>query len=487
MIIRFLYKIGLNGRSTLFKGVSVFVGLFFSAVVNAGDYYVDNAVSVSGDGTISSPFQAIQEGIDVLGPGDRLLIRGDTTGQVYSETLSFSVSGNASQVITMRAYENEKVILTGSSGSRFNIREDYWTIENLIIDQANISADAIRINGNNIIFRNLEIRNGRREGIAIQVASFITIEDSYIHDFMRIESGVRIDAHCIIIETDRSPNITNIKILRNTIERCSGDGIQIFGTTGQDISEYAKNVEIIGNTFIDGTAAQSNLTENALDFKAGDTVLVKDNVMRGYTNNKTVVVQKGCRNITFEGNTISDGDRGIEMRQEGGTDFIQLNNSIKNNLIYNIASYALGFDGVKNISVVNNTLVNIAGSSFRFESTLGTSTPSVDGGIIKNNLVYQSGSPGVKDAFSNLDIAFNGWFQASAGDLSQASDTTGTNPLFVDEATDDYRLQALSLAVNAGVDVGASFFESAPDLGAFEYNPGGDTTPPDPPTGISVE
>lgn len=154
--------------------------------------------------------------------------------------------------------------------------------------------------------------------------------------------------------------------------------------------------------------------------------------MRSYTNNKTIVVQHGSRNITIAGNTISDGNRGIEMRQEGRAAFIQLNNSIK------------------------------------------------------NNLVYQSSSPSIKDAFSNLDIEYNGWFQSSAGALGQDSDTTGSNPLFVDEATDDYRLQVLSPAVNAGVDVGTVFFESAPDLGAFEYNPGGDTTPPNAPTSLSV-
>ena len=144
--------------------------------------------------------------------------------------------------------------------------------------------------------------------------------------------------------------------------------------------------------------------------------------MRGYTNNKTIVVQKGCRNIAIESNTISDGDRGIEMRQEGGPAFIQLKNSIKKNLIYDMPSYALKFDGVKDITVVNNTLVNIGGNSLLFEGL------SADGGIIKNNLVYQSGATRVKAAYSNLDISYNGWFQASAGDLRHASDTTGATP-----------------------------------------------------------
>lgn len=150
------------------------------------------------------------------------------------------------------------------------------------------------------------------------------------------------------------------------------------------------------------------------------------------------------------------------MRQEGGKDFIQLNNMIKNNVIYNMLGYALKFDGVENITVVNNTLSNIGGNSFRFEGL------SAKGGVIKNNLVYQSGSPRIKDAFSNLNIAYNGWFQASAGGLSHTRDTIDSDPLFIDESINDYHLQSSSLAINAGTKVGTAFFDSAPDLGAFE-------------------
>lgn len=111
------------------------------------------------------------------------------------------------------------------------------------------------------------------------------------------------------------------------------------------------DIDLLQNphTVLDGTQPRSEQTENALDFKAGDTVLIKNNTLLGYTNNKMIVVQKGGRNITIEGNTISDGDRGIVMRREGGTDFIQLNNSIENNVIYDMVSYALKFDGVKDI------------------------------------------------------------------------------------------------------------------------------------------
>jgi len=421
----------------------------------------------------------------VLSPGDRLMIRGDSDGQQYLDSFSLPIDGTEGSPITVMAYLNEKVVITGTSEERLNINKDYWDFESLIFDQASIYADAIKINGNYINLRKLVVRNGQREGISVEKASFITIEDSYVHNFMFINSdGVRKDAHCIMITTYNNDTFSDIKILRNTIERCSGDGIQIFGWTGQSVDLYAKNIEITGNTFIDGTAAGSGLTENALDFKAGKDVLVKNNTMRGYTNSKTIVVQKSAENIVIEGNIISDGDRGIEMREEGvdGEPIIfQKKNTIKNNVIYNMSGYALRFDGVIDLTVVNNTLVNIGGNSFGFEGS------SVIGGTIKNNLVYQSGSPRIKDAFSNLDIAYNGWFQASAGGMSQVSDTTGSNPLFVEESTNNYRLQSISTAVNAGVNVGTAFFESAPDLGAFEYNPGGDITAPDAPTGVSIE
>ena len=86
-----------------------------------------------------------------------------------------------------------------------------------------------------IMIKNAEIRNGQRDGISIGNAAFVTIQDSYIHNFMRIENGQRIDAHCIVLNTGTSQTTTDIKIYRNRIERCSGDGIQIYGVTGQPV------------------------------------------------------------------------------------------------------------------------------------------------------------------------------------------------------------------------------------------------------------
>jgi hypothetical protein len=388
--------------------------------------------------------------------------------------------------MTVRVYPNEKVILTGASGVRITINKDYWTFDGLIIDQANLPTRAVSIAAKHIIIKNAEIRNGQRDGISIGHAAFVTIQDSYIHNFMRIENGQRIDAHCIVLNTGARQTTTDIKIHRNRIERCSGDGMQIYGVTGQPISTYAKNIEIIDNTFSDGTA-EPGLTENALDFKAGDTVVVRGNTMTGYQNNKTIVVQKGCRNITVEYNILSYGLSGLEMRQEGGLNFLQKNPRVIGNIVHHMRTYALKFDGVVNATVVHNTLAYIGAEPLRFESTLGSSAPSVHGGLIKNNLIYvTSASPRLQAPLTNIDVGYNGWFQAGAGDFSRSTDTKGPDPFFVNPALDDYHLQLGSPAIDAGTAVGLAFFGAAPDLGALERAVSRDILPPSAPVGLQV-
>ncbi len=449
----------------------------FALSAEAADYYVDKRVSTSGNGSISAPFRTIQEALNGIRPGDVILIRGDAAGLSYSETPSFPVSGTASLPITIRAYTGEKVVLTGSSGSRLSFTKDYWIIDGLIIDQANIATDAIKINASHITIQNCEIMNGQREGISIERAADVTIQDCVIHDFVWISGGTRVDAHCIMIDTGLSSAINAIRIYRNVIRRCSGDGTQIFGVTGQAISTYAKNVEFVDNDFVEGNTTLG-LTENALDFKAGDGVLVRGNRMTGFHNNKTIVVQKGCRNIRVEDNEISNGLSGIEMREEGGAAFIQQNNSVVGNLFHDMSSYCIKFDDAENVAIENNTLVNIGAEPFRFESTL-LGTPSINVGVLKNNLVMNAAnSPSGTSLLSGVDVGYNGWFQASAGGLSRTTDTVGSNPGFANPTAGDYHLLLGSPCIDAGFPVGLPFVGAAPDLGVYEFNPGGDATAP---------
>jgi hypothetical protein len=184
------------------------------AGVFAAEYYADNAVATSGSGSIGAPFGSIQEGLDQLGPGDVLWIRGSAAGRVYAETPTLGVSGTASQPIALKAYPGEKVILTGTSGTRINLTKDYWVIDGITIDQANIPADCVRINASHVTIQGCEIMNGQREGISIERGSDITIQDCLIHDFVWIDNGARVDAHCIQIDSGVSTTVTGVTIQR---------------------------------------------------------------------------------------------------------------------------------------------------------------------------------------------------------------------------------------------------------------------------------
>jgi len=67
-----------------------FTVLFFllSTAAWATNYYVDNTVGTSGDGSFSNPWKTINEALPHLTPGDTLFIRGGSiTPQIYNENL----------------------------------------------------------------------------------------------------------------------------------------------------------------------------------------------------------------------------------------------------------------------------------------------------------------------------------------------------------------------------------------------------------------
>lgn len=189
---------------------------------SAAEYFVDNTLSTSGSGTISSALKTIQEGLNRARPGDIVTVRGSASGRTYLEALSFPVGGTGAQPITLRANPGEVVIITAPTLISLNIDQDNLVLDGLTIDHAGGSSDAVKINANHVTIKNCEIRNGSREGIAIERASDVTIQDCSIHDFMWIEGGTRTDAHCIMIDTGISSTINGIVIQRNTIQRCSG-------------------------------------------------------------------------------------------------------------------------------------------------------------------------------------------------------------------------------------------------------------------------
>ena len=424
---------------------------------SATDFYVDSFAKSGGSGSSASPLQTIQEGINKLGPGDTLHIRGNPLGpgRIYAETPTFRVSGKTNAPITVQGFPGEKVVITTPEMIRLD--RDFLVIKNLIFDHQGAANDAVRWSGDSIDLSQCEIKNGSRDAIDISgKARRVSISNCVIYNFVWADS-VRRDAHCIVA----NPGARSIRITGNKIYDCSGDGIQFFANDSTPVSSYVTEALIENNQIYSTRGAKS---ENGLDFKGGVDVIIRKNEIYGFTHNKAVVLQKGASKVRLEENRIHDSERGTEFRWEGG--HFQQDITVTRNVFFNITGqYALKFDGVLNAKVVNNTFHNIAGDSIRVESK------GINGGNIKNNLIHLSRAPRISGIFV-ADYSHNGWFKSSSGKLESSEDTVGNDPLFVNAANTDFRLIAGGPAVDKGIAVGLSYQGSAPDLGAFEVRDG---------------
>ena len=438
------------------------VGAFAVALLSANvllsqtwgaEFFVDSLANRGGTGSRSAAFTSIQEGLNVLKPGDTLYVRGDTvgSGRIYLETPMFPVSGVKGSPITVRSFPGEKVVV--STAEMIILDRDFLVIQGFIFDHQKAEIDAIRWSGNNINLSECEVRNGSRDGIDVSgQAKNVTISNCVIHDFVWADP-LRHDAHCIVA----NPGVIGVRITGNTIYNCSGDGIHLFANNSTPVSLYVTDAVIQNNTVYSTLGAGS---ENGFDFKGGVNVTVKQNDIYGFTHNKAVVVQKGARNLRMEENMIHDSARGVEFRWEGGNS--QHNIIVTRNVFFNITGqYALKFDGVFDATVVNNTFHNSVGNSIRVEQK------GITRGIIKNNLIHLSGAPQIMGRLA-ADYSHNGWFRSSGGSLSSLQDTVGTDPLFWNVPAKDFRLISTSPAIDRGTPVGILYHGLAPDLGAFE-------------------
>lgn len=395
--------------------------------------------------------ESINDKLKILQPGDTLLVRAGT----YNESLALPRDGQAGKRIVLKAYPNEKPIVTNMT-TLLTLSKQWWLIQGLIFDQQGAASDAIKISGSNSILRGCEIRNGVKDGIdGAKGSTNITIENCTIHNFVN-QPGV--DAHGIVV----NPGAIGWKILKNKIYNCGGDCIQLYAEDTHPVSEYSKNFTISGNTFYTTLGANS---ENALDFKGIDSCLVDGNEMYGFQN-KAWVVQKGCRNITGSNNIIHDSERGIEFRGEGGKS--QENIKLVRNVFYNIQKfYVLKFDNVANVELYHNTLANSPVTAIRVEGA------GINGGKMQNNLIANCGGASASAMF-NFTSDYNGWFNADADEMAGANDITGADPKFVNAAQANFRLASVSPAKDKGVNLGLPFTGAKPDLGAYEI---GMTTP----------
>lgn len=180
---------------------------------------------------------------------------------------------------------------------------------------------------------------------------------------------------------------------------------------------------------------------------------------------------------------------------------------IRNNLCTNLGSAAAtayfigGFDApnvaVRNMQIFNNTITNDTtpnhNGNWAFQLT-GSGTYVWDSIFIKNNIikgfsntagyieditkfthcVWQYNDVNGWDEFNNQDNVhwtptWSTGYTGYPGTITINNNLNGVQPGFVGGSPYSYHLQSTSPMIDAGIDVGLPFYNSAPDIGYWEY------------------
>lgn len=218
-------------------------------------------------------------------------------------------------------------------------------------------------------------------------------------------------------------------------------------------------INLEGRSHLDDIHVYSNYMKNVTN---GIWVDVIVNTGEGYSSfavNNLYIHHNVMENIGMtDVNTIP-----IWMNAYGSNTNISFNNIQVNNNTIQCSNIIKGLNAIKwsvigkfsNIFIQNNIFTNCKDNVLNFSPQVSGATLS--NVTIKNNLYYNNGVNS-----SRFDMAVTN--KVESGNIIG-------NPLFI--SSTNLNLQAGSSAINTGINVGFAYNGSAPDLGAYESNTGG--------------
>ncbi|KAI0817739.1 family 9 polysaccharide lyase [Xylaria sp. FL0064] len=284
----------------------------------------------SGSGTIGSPYGSIQTAVDAASAGDTIYLRAGT----YSPTTNIQItkSGTVASPITLRSYNNEKVIIDGKAlpGTPYGLDEDLPNDERGIL----------HIEGGNYwYFYGLELINGPY-GIYSRDSSHNYYERLSTHD--NYESGFQLQGDAVnntVIYLDsylnRDPRKNGESADGFACKEGEGEGNSIRNSRlwnnvddGLDLYEFGSPVTIEevyawGNGFNrwgftdfegDGNGFKLGITGNPPANHIVRNSMAFSNAKKGFIDNGNP------GSLTFERNTAwNNGDNGFNMRSSRST------------------------------------------------------------------------------------------------------------------------------------------------------------------------
>ena len=417
--------------------------------------------NITGVGTIASPYATIEKCAAMMSSGDTIVGRGGTYKRGAGDLAVPSGGGSWAAATTIKAYDDEEVILTpydettyvGTRTLNFASNRSWIIVDGLIIDGLNQSGGkggaggmVLSYNGHHFRIINTEIRYTGASGLGTSNAThneFINLNLHHNnHQLPPEDPNYSKRGYGIYLESGN-----------NLIQGCDmhhnrGYGMQMY--SGQP---WKPDDNIItGNTFRDNEL-------NGLLVWSGINAIVTNNVI--YSNGTLASGQTANASERY-GLYVSSGAHSAH---------------IFHNTVYDHPLSAFLLGGSANNVLVKNNIFYGNGSTHTVVTTAGAT-----GAELYNNIIYHA----------------NASLRLSNGANATLSNNLNDDPLFVDAGNNDFHVQSGSPAINAGVAVGIAIDKDGiirpqgpdVDIGAYETLADGQarwTAPSQNPTGSWVD
>jgi hypothetical protein len=265
---------------------------------------------------------------------------------------------------------------------------------------------------------------GAHESISIVGVTHFVVGDNYVHDGLK--EGI-----------DVKESSTNGAVVGNFVERTCGVGIYINEAQGVDVHQnrvrrsgyfLSEGHEVICQDHPEFGRFYDDYLGGGVQLAVGDLGELSQGLLADIHVYQNVFWD-------MQGNGIEFWDELRENRKGSGE---MRGNQVFNNVIYNVSLAGIRLSDVTDTLVANNIIV-------------GTEEDPFTGNAIGANTISH-----------NL-FAFRYDWQEPAGGEYVTED-----PLFVDPAAGDFRLQADSPAIDQGLEMDLPSI-GEPDIGAYEY------------------
>ena len=428
-------------------------------------YYVATTGDNADPGTLAEPWETITYAESQVSAGDTVYIRAGT----YDEgEISITENGTPGQDITFRAYGSEEVILQKGAGDDFifDCTADYRIFQGFELDSEN-ARSVVRLDGDYDQLLDCDLHDASWWAMVDVGGDHCTVDHcTFLNNYVAVDEDAA-GVGC-------SGGQAYLTVSFCTFENMRGDGIIVDHNTGTEGVDY-DGFSFHDNEIFPGAGNQL-CCEGGIDVKRGNGECY-NNYIHDYR-----ATDQSC------GGTGSNGEA-IFLHGTDVNSWVVRDNIIENctigiwltsgieadvyrNVIFDSPAADANADATGNVGVAiyiqdapsdidiwNNTFVDCDGK------TIWLSDATVD---IKNNIFDGCGDYD-EDGAPTVTADYNCWNNCSSS--TAGGNDVNDDPEFTDRAGDDFTLQSTSPCIDVGTDVGLEYEGTAPDLGAYEYEP----------------